>query len=77
MMNLITLSVRGGWNQKDEMEKDKKNLTSLIVGIILSIIGLFWTAITIHIDYKFLIVSAIILLLGAFFSLYGGLGKWK
>lgn len=60
-----------------EMDKDKKNLISLIMGIVLMIIGLTWTSITIHISYKYLIVSAIILISGAFFSLYGGLGKWN
>jgi len=53
-----------------------RNLMSLIVGIFLIIIGLCWTAITIHISFKFLIVSAILLLSGTGLALLGGLSKW-
>ena len=58
------------------MNKEKKNLTSLIIGIILTLIGLSGVVITIPGPSSITIAPAILLILGIILALLGGLGKW-
>lgn len=58
------------------LTKENRNLTSLILGILLILTGLTGTALFISKDKSLIIYPIITLVIGAILALLGGLRKW-
>ena len=56
--------------------REKVNLVSLVVGIVLIVFGLAGSAITIPTGNAIIIAPIVSLILGAILALLGGLRKW-
>ncbi len=57
-------------------KREKLNLSSLVIGIILIITGLTGSAIIIPTKQSISVAPIILLIIGAFLALMGGLRKW-